>query len=569
MGEPFFCKTFRDFYDAVSHDEPSLEVLLDAVERSLPPLAADKAIGQVDVVLSFPPSVYAPQGIHIQRCCYKSSFELDEQPYGKTFSCGEGGMATITVRAKKGAVWSDADKADFDVLMGMLAGLCTSCRLRQLLDGIECVDMLTGALNTRGFVYEASRLLAADTCTSYAAVYSDIKNFRSVNRMTEPADGDAVLKKYCAVLRTLVEPDTLLCRPCADTFLVLIRKERLDQYLEDLCDIAVAADVGGRTSLLHFAARCGVFVLPGSPAEPRPASFAAQDIVRNVSVALTEAKKSHVEDVVMFRQEFLDERLHTRGIASSFPDALARMEFLVYYQPIVRLETNVLCGCEALSRWQRDRMVFPSEFIPALEDEGSIRNLDFYMLEAVCHDIRQWKEAGIEPVRVSTNFSKASLSDDSLEETILSIMQKYGVEGKYIEIELSDLADFRHVERLAGFVAAMKAHGISTSIDNFGAGSTPLNLLRSLRAGTLKLDKSLTDAVNPDVQNSPDKAICHAIVSLSRQLGMETVAAGVESRYQADFLRKLGCSKAQGFLYDRPLPHDEFEQRLVGLRVYD
>ena len=115
----------------------------------------------------------------------------------------------------------------------------------------------------------------------------------------------------------------------------------------------------------------------------------------------------------------------------------------------------------------------------------------------------------------------------------------------------------------------MKEHGVSTAIDNFGAGSTPLNLLRSLRAGTLKLDKSLIDAVNSDVQNSPDKAICHAIVSLSRQLGMETVAEGVESRYQADFLRKLGCSKAQGFLYDRPLPHDEFEQLLSSLRVYD
>ena len=569
MGEPFCCKDLRNFYNAVRQDAPSLEALLDALEKHLPPVAVDKAVGQLDVVLCFPPSVYAPQGINIQRTCYQSGFELEPEPYGRTFTCGEGGMATLTVRAKKGAVWTDDDRADLDVLMELVVNLCSTCRLQQLLSGVERMDMLTGALNTEGFVYESARLLAADPVTPYAAVYSDIKNFRSINRMTDTADGDAILKKYCAVLRESVGQGALFCRPCADNFLVLLPQSRLEQYLALIADVSVAADVNGRVSVLHLSSRCGVFELPASAEKPRPSSVSGQDVVRNAAVALSEAKKMLAEDVVYFRQEFLDARLRNRGLASSFPAALERMEFLVYYQPIVRLETNVLCGCEALSRWQRDRMVFPAEFIPALEDEGSIRNLDFYMLEAVCHDICQWKVAGIEPVRVSTNFSKVNLSDDSLEETVLSIMDKYGVEGKYLEIELCDLADFRHTERLARFVAAMKEHGVSTAIDNFGAGSTPLNLLRSLRAGTLKLDKSLIDAVNSDVQNSPDKAICHAIVSLSRQLGMETVAEGVESRYQADFLRKLGCSKAQGFLYDRPLPHDEFEQLLSSLRVYD
>ena len=289
------------------------------------------------------------------------------------------------------------------------------------------------------------------------------------------------------------------------------------------------------------------------------------DIMSNSAIALDRAKHSRNHDIIFFRQEMLEKVLHDKGISNMFMDSLAKNEFKVYYQPKVDLRTNTLCGCEALSRWYAQRLITPAEFIPILEAEGTIKNLDFYVLETVCKNIREWLDKGIEPVLISTNFSKLHLSDEHFEEHIISVLKKYDVPAKYLELELTELSDYQYFDRLVAFVNTMKEAGFKISIDDFGTGYSSMSLVRNLNPDVIKLDKSLIDNVtaDDDQKAKTDQIISRSIINMAQELGIKVIAEGVETKAQAEFLLKNDCLMAQGFLFDKALEHDEFEKRLI------
>ena len=253
-----------------------------------------------------------------------------------------------------------------------------------------------------------------------------------------------------------------------------------------------------------------------------------------------------------------------------FMDSLAKNEFKVYYQPKVDLLTKELCGCEALSRWYAQRLITPAEFIPILESDGTIKNLDFYVLETVCKNLRDWLDKGIEPVLISTNFSKLHLADENFENHILSLLDKYSIPPKYLELELTELSDYQYFDRLVRFVNTMKEAGLKISIDDFGTGYSSMSLIRNLNPDVIKLDKSLIDnvAIKDDKKAKTDQIISRSIIEMAHELGITVIAEGVETKAQAEFLKASGCLMAQGFLFDRALEHDEFEKRLIS-RKYE
>mgnify|MGYP003294369310 CR=1 FL=1 len=209
------------------------------------------------------------------------------------------------------------------------------------------------------------------------------------------------------------------------------------------------------------------------------------------------------------------------------------------------------------------------DFIPVLEREGSICELDFYVLETICADIKKWQDMGIDPVRVSTNFSKMHLHNKALAERIVSVINKYGIDSRFIEIELTEMTGYEDYDALAAFVAEMKAYGIHTSIDDFGTGYSSLNLLKELDVDIIKLDRSFFNniAVNDD-ENSHDRIVIKNIVNMVKELNMEVIAEGIETCGQVEFLKDIRCCMVQGYLYDRPLPQEQFLDRLMGHRIY-
>jgi EAL domain-containing protein (putative c-di-GMP-specific phosphodiesterase class I) len=374
-----------------------------------------------------------------------------------------------------------------------------------------------------------------------------------------PRRGDLVLRQYAKRIQTVLAEDELISRLGGDNFTALIQKTHVHSFLQYMSDIKITVPYLESTKTFDVRARIGICEIQEG--------HRIGEVMNATTAALSVAKNSGKGDYIWFKPEMLANSLHDKEISLNFPKALESREFVVYYQPKVTLADNRLCGCEALVRWMRNgKLVPPMEFIPVLEREGSICRLDFYVLETVCQDIRRWALKGIQPVCVSVNFSKAHLHNEHLAEDVIAVLEKYAIDPKYIEIELTEMSGYENYETLSLFVHRMKENGVRTSIDDFGTGYSSLNLLKDLNVDIIKLDKSFLNNVENHGEN--DSIVIRNIVNMVNELNMEVIAEGVETQKQAQFLREISCCMAQGYLFDKPLPHDDFEKRLEDNHVY-
>lgn len=245
--------------------------------------------------------------------------------------------------------------------------------------------------------------------------------------------------------------------------------------------------------------------------------------------------------------------------------AVQNKEFVVYFQPKVSISDMRIAGAEALVRWNCNGQILPPvKFIPFCERTGLVIDIDFYVLEETCKKMRQWMEEGLELVRVSVNFSKYHFNESGVAERIFDVIQKYGVPAEYLEVEFTETAYLDKEELLESTVDKLRSYGIRSSIDDFGSGYSSLNLLQNMDFEVVKLDKSL---LGKGVENHKAKKVISSIIHMAKELEMEVLAEGVETDEELKLLRELKCDIVQGFLFDKPLPVEEFEKRLRA-RVY-
>jgi EAL domain-containing protein (putative c-di-GMP-specific phosphodiesterase class I) len=217
-------------------------------------------------------------------------------------------------------------------------------------------------------------------------------------------------------------------------------------------------------------------------------------------------------------------------------------------------------GAEALVRWKTKRdIISPSRFIPLFEKNGIICQLDFYVLNQTCRDIRSWIDKGLSPVTISINFSKLHFKNPDLAEEIEKEVDKYGIPHHLIEIEITESTYEETKENLKTVLKALKSKGFSTSIDDFGSGYSSLNLLSQLDFQVLKLDKAFLES---GIEDEKVKNIVDSVISMAKKLAMKVVAEGVERKEELDMLKSLSCDLIQGFYFDRPIPMRDFERRL-------
>ena len=460
---------------------------------------------------------------------------------------------------EKGYKWSKEELDDLYFIAENLFIMGGRVRMLSIMKKISITDIGTGAANMNGFVMYSEQLAARNLFKNYNVLFINLKNFKFINRIAGEKQADSILKRYTHRIMNYIESDERIARPGGDNFLLLIRKERLNDFLKFISNVVFDIEQAGEKNNLIVNTRAGIYNVNECDT--------VNDAIEGAATALGAAKKSGHCDIVNFEADMLNRTLKANEISSIFPQALRDNEFVVYYQPKVSLEDNSLCGCEALTRWIRDdKLMPPMEFIPVLEHEGTICRLDFYVLDRVCGDIKKWLDSGLEPVRVSTNFSKLHLNNENFAEEIIATINKHNIPPSYIEVELTESSGYDDYEALAEFVRKMKEYGVSTSIDDFGTGYSSLNLLKDLDVDIIKLDKSFLDNLGDEKKS--DEVVIRHIVNMVNELDMKVVAEGVETSVQADLLEEFRCSMAQGFLFDKPLPHDEFEKRLKNGRVY-
>ena len=558
MQVQFASQNFCDFISSTQKNVFNLSSMIDKINETIPAIAEELGMGKLSVSVTSPQTVYEPLGINSEMINYTNPKGFNPIPLKKNYFTEENGFITLSAYPLAGKEWNESEKKQIECYIDLSYLLCSRGRLLNLISAVKITDALTGALNLHGFQELVGDLLSIENeIQNYSVVLLNFKNFKYINQKVTPDNGDIILRKYSMMVRGFFKNDGYISRMGGDTFLILIMKHRLNGLLEFMENISIPVNNKGLIEEIKIKVRAGIYEAN------QDTTFG--DIMSNSAVALDAARRSQDKDFVFFEPAMLEKALHDKGISNMFMDSLAKHEFKIYYQPKVDLNGNILCGSEALSRWYAQRLITPAEFIPVLESEGTIKNLDFYVLETVCKDIRAWMDKGIEPVLISTNFSKLHLSDEHFEEHILSVLRRYNVPSKYLELELTELSDYQYFDRLIRFVTTMQKEGFKISIDDFGTGFSSMSLIRNLHPDVIKLDKSLIDNVasGDSRKAQTDRIISSSIINMAHELGIKVIAEGVETKAQAEFLKANKCTMVQGFLFDKALEHDEFENRLI------
>ena len=425
------------------------------------------------------------------------------------------------------------------------------------------VDLAIGIPNLAGFMEYAARLIMSRKIAEYDAMYFNIHNFKFINNIFSYEEGNEVIFQYANRLIAELDSDEMIARLGGDNFVSIIRRDKAANFIKLLENTDVNVETkSGKKRRLTFSAKIGAAHLDGDIRVPG-------QVMHRVSVAYQSIKARKDIRSIYFCDELLEREMQMQEIIHGFDKAIANREFVVYYQPKVEVSDKRLIGAEALVRWNRHgEIVSPIKFIPTLEKEGKICELDFYVLEEVCRMLKARKDSGKELVCISSNFSRKHLDDPYFVKRIIDIVDKYGVEHDLIEIELTESEEFSDYGTMSVFVDDLRRNGFKTSIDDFGTGYSTLKMLQRTSLDIVKIDRSFI----PLSEEYPEKAkalyILRDIVKMTRDLGMKVIAEGVEDTVQLDYLKDMNCDYVQGYVFDKPLPQSEFEKRADAL-YYD
>ena len=414
-------------------------------------------------------------------------------------------------------------------------------------------QLLSGLPNASGYMKEVDRIKKENSISEYAAFYFNIKRFGNINRDIGQENGDDLLRAYSEKLKDFIQDDEAIGHLGGDNFMALVRKERQDALTEFLSGVKIGMDIGGMKRTFTLSATIGIWEIDDDNIEPG-------EIISRPSMALNQARNFRHRNVVVISDDQIVRIRQQKSVLVDFKGALEKEEFKVYYQPKVDSRDNMLVGGEGLVRWMRNgETLSPGIFIPPLEESGEILKLDYYVLEHVCADMKRWQQAGLDPIKISVNFSRKDLADKELAENINRIIEASGVDKNLIEIEVTETMNQDEQGALTDFINKLYGFGIMTAIDDFGAGYSSLVTLREFRVKTLKIDRSF---INTDDFSWKDEVILKDIIHMAQELGMDIITEGVERKDQLLFVNAAGCFIIQGYYYDRPLPVEEFEQRL-------
>ena len=484
--------------------------------------------------------------------------ETDFERVVKSREVTGGGNVVIyqIFQKEKDADWTETEKKKIGVLAKILFVYNGRVRVMKLAEFLMFKDNDMGIYNLRYFMKHTDYLISQGNIENYGACYFNLKQFSLINKQIGRDEATGVMKRFVTGLQSKLSENEIVCRIGGDNFVVLFQKEKLDDILDYLKEQEITYNDNAEDKVL-VTVSAGLYMIPKT-------CRAATDIMDCVSIACGIAKNSLNESFIYYNDKIIHQIEESKKLEKLFPDAIKKEEFLVYYQPKVNLKNYRIVGAEALCRWyHKEELLPPNQFIPVFEQNKAICTLDFYMLEHVCQDIRNWLDEGKNVVKVSVNLSRCHFGDMNLTEHILKIIDSYRVPHELIEIELTETTTDVNFQELNRIVTALQNEGISTSVDDFGIGYSSLSLISKLPWNVIKIDKSFL--LDKEGENSVGHIMLKHIIAMAQQLGLEIVAEGVETAEHVKILKENSCYLAQGFYFDKPLPKMEFESRLAEI----
>lgn len=396
--------------------------------------------------------------------------------------------------------------------------------------------------------------------TDFSFVHFDIKDFKVVNEIYGHKIGDDLLRRVCLKMSEQAWV-YFSCRCDNDNFAMMVHKLSDAELLEKLTDMFAQLNTltGDRHYPVYF--RCGVVSIDN-------VSDYRSTITDLAKVAQHFGVKANETEIHFYTDEMKQEQLKGKMLKSDLSRAIEEGELEVYYQPKYEPGQNLMIGAEALIRWNyhHEHMLPPNEFVPYFEKEGTIGRIDRFVLEQVCKKMQQWKWEGVELIPISVNMSRQQLYSPVLVRSLLDIVDKYDVDRKYIEFELTESLAYGDSRYMLEVMRQLRELGFMLSIDDFGTGYSSLSLLSNMPLTTLKIDKSFIDEIEHD-EGGKVSYIIKKILDLTKFLNISSIAEGVETETQKSLLEQWGCNYIQGYFYSRPVPVDQFEQMLASRKI--
>jgi diguanylate cyclase (GGDEF)-like protein len=426
-------------------------------------------------------------------------------------------------------------------------------------------DALTGIPNRHSFSEQLNRATARARREGrkVTLLYLDLDAFKFVNDTLGHDAGDSLLKEVADRLRRSVRAGDVVARLGGDEFAIMIEGLSGPLEVEAVAEglIKVLAEpyhIAGRQ--LAVTASLGITMFPSDNSDP-------QVLLKNADIAMYQAKEGGRNTFRFFTQRMHEELMQYHELERDLREGLARNEFRLAFQPKVNLLTKRLQGLEALLRWTSPTRgeVGPATFIPVAEQSGHIVPLGYWVIDQVCRQINAWRAAGYPVVPVSLNVSARQFQLPDFHQRVAEAIARHGVDPSLIEIEITEglmMEDTGLAERCLDY---LKSVGVRISVDDFGTGYSCLSYLHRFPIDVLKIDRSFIRQIG---QGSGNEKITDAIISLARSLQLETVAEGVETTEQVDFLVTHGCHVAQGFLFGKPVDAVAVEPLLGELRAW-
>ena len=414
-------------------------------------------------------------------------------------------------------------------------------------------DSLTGLPNREAFMGIIQQALQQRQPSDPPVIvaFMGIDRFKVINESLGHQMGDEVLRMMAQRLVQHIPPEAKVARVGGDEFALLLTNQPSTEAgeLMDRLQSALSEPLTLRGQKLPSTLSIGVAITQPE-LEHKPV-----DLLRDAHTAMYRAKALGKSRFEVFAAGMLTEAVNRLQLESDLISALDNEEFLLYYQPIIKLQTGELAGFEALVRWrQKERgFVLPSAFIPAAEETGLIMALGQWIFREACRQLHSWHEAfpHYRHLTMSINLSNRQFGQSDLIAQIEAALHETQVDGHCVRLEITESMVMGDVDAAIDLMLKLKSLDLKLAIDDFGTGYSSLSYLHRFPMDTLKVDKSFVGRLE---NSNEDRAIINTILTLGQKLGMEVIAEGVETATQVDMLRQEGCDYGQGYFFAKPLP---------------
>lgn len=418
-----------------------------------------------------------------------------------------------------------------------------------VVDYLATYDELTGIYNKQAFYTKTKEMLLDNPDKNFDLLRINIERFKVLNDLFGESTGDKLLRYIGKFLKEINLPLCVSGRLYADNFVVCYEAGKGDsrRMINTLQMVADSFAINNRTILSFGLYRIDDKTLPVSVMCDR------------ANMALWKAKGNFKNPYCEYDEKMRQQVLKEQKIINAMEMAIQNKEFTLYLQPKYNIEKGTIIGAEALVRWisQENGFISPGDFIPVFENNGFVYEVDKFIWEESCRYLRKWLDEGREVHPISVNVSRIDLYDPKLVKHLVDLREKYQLPSQYLELEITESAYTEDPEQIITITRQLREAGFVILMDDFGTGYSSLNMLKDIQIDVLKLDMGFLKSSDYSAKGGN---ILTAILKMAESLKMQTIAEGVETEEQVEFLKSIGCKYVQGFYYSKPLPVDEFEK---------